>query len=134
MFPKKILGIFGFLIVAHSEEDVKLSRDAFSIQQYRQQVQLVHDKCLKQEDPGKNLWLKDKLYEFLIEHYRENTGHAIHQLQLITAADPCIRYNQILNATVGLSCLKDNFKVVEHTKSYKYLFQPLVPEMLYFYH
>jgi hypothetical protein len=133
IFPKKILGIFGFLIVAHSEEDVKLSKAAFSIQQYRQQVQLVYDKCLKQADAGENLWLKAQLYKFLIKHYGENTGHAIHQLQQITATDLCIRYNQILNSTVGLSRLRDNFKVVEHTKSYKYLFQPLVPKMLYFY-
>ncbi len=133
MFPKKILGIFGFLVVAHSQEDIKLLKVASSIRQYRQQVQSVYDKCLKQVNLGGNVWIKSKLYGFLMEHYGENTGHAIHQLQQITATDPSIRYNQILNSIVGLRCLKDNFKVIELTKSYNFLFQPCVPKMLYFF-
>ena len=125
MFPRKIQGIFGFLIVAHSMDDVNARNEASSIVEYRQQVQSVYDRCVSQETGGIS-WLNLEICDFLKENYKRRTA----VLPRCVIEETGVK---VLVDMIGKNLLSNNCKLIEHAKDFGAMFIPLVPRHLHIY-
>ena len=145
MFPKKIKGIFGFVICAGGGEIENQVQDPQVVICYRRVIQNFYNACVAD---GGGVLLQSALCTFLFDHYGgedlvyrhfpelrlANKGEAIKQL--------LYRSNLLVkNSSSRRTCNMDgealpisvNLKCVEHTSKFMFMFRPLLPSFLYCY-